>query len=167
MSGEQDVYIGIGSNLDNPLAQVTRATRSLTQLPDSQVVAVSSMYRSAPLGPADQPDYINAVVWLRTSLSALTVLEQCQSIEREQGRIREGERWGPRTLDLDLLLYGEKIIKSDRLVVPHPGLHERGFVLYPLYEINPRLSVPGHGSLAVLVKQCSGAGLERISTYEV
>lgn len=148
------VYIGLGSNLDNPLEQVRQAIESLSRTPQIEVVRVSSLYRSHPLGPPGQPDYINAVMAIETSLSAEALLDVLQAIELSQGRVRDGERWGPRTLDLDILLYGDVVMEQPRLKIPHPGLHERSFVLYPLLEIAPELLVPGHGALVKLLEHC-------------
>lgn len=155
-------YIGLGSNLENPQAQVTQAIGTLAALPGSRCLAVSSLYRSPPMGPQGQADYVNAVMSLQTALSALDLLDCLQSIEQQQGRVRGAERWGPRTLDLDLLLYGEQSFDLPRLKIPHPGLHERSFVLYPLYEIAPTLVIPGHGALKTLLQHCENA-LEVIS----
>lgn len=155
------VYVGIGSNLDDPIAQVQQAILALKQLPESNYLNTSALYRSPPMGPADQPDYINAVSLLETALSADVLLSALQAIEYAQGRTRT-QRWGPRTLDLDILLYGEKIIKQDRLTIPHPGLHERGFVLYPLQDINPDLVIPEYGPVQLLIQSCNAAGLERL-----
>ena len=158
----KSVYLGIGSNLNNPLAQVRQAFAALQSMPDSRLVAQSSLYRSTPMGPAGQPEYINAVACVETRLSADALLDVLQAIESAQGRVRSGERWGPRTLDLDVLLYGDEIISSVRLTVPHPGLQQRNFVLYPLHELAPQLQIPGLGDLGVLVAHCSANGLERI-----
>jgi len=106
------------------------------------------------MGPQDQPDYVNAVMSITTSLTPLALLDILQSIEQQQGRVRGAERWGPRTLDLDLLLYAEQVINLPRLKIPHPGLHERSFVLYPLFEIAPSLVIPGRGALATLLQHC-------------
>jgi len=157
------IYIGIGSNLDDPVQQVSQAINELGQLANCEMLKFSSLYRSAPMGPADQPDYINAVVALSTSLDPITVLDKLQAIEQQHGRLRSGERWGPRTLDLDILLVGEKTINLDQLIIPHPGLDQRSFVLYPLYEIAPELDVPGLGSLQTLIAGCDRAGLERMN----
>lgn len=157
-------YVGIGSNLNDPVAQVRQALQALATLPDTQLLGQSSLYHSAPMGPSGQPDYINAVASIETRLSAEALLDALQAIEHAQGRVRTGERWGPRTLDLDLLLYGEEIINTPRLTVPHPGLQQRNFVLYPLQEVAPQLVIPGLGKLAVLVAVCSADGLERIIT---
>jgi 2-amino-4-hydroxy-6-hydroxymethyldihydropteridine diphosphokinase len=153
-------YVGLGSNLDNPREQVLKALAALGELPGTRLVARSRFYRSAPLGPADQPAYFNAVAALDTGLSALDLLYALQGIEQRQGRVRGALRWGPRTLDLDLLLYGESCISTPQLTVPHPGLHERAFVLYPLYELAPALWIPGRGALGDLIRRCSPAGLE-------
>lgn len=155
-------YIGIGSNLRQPIHQVQQALLALANLPDCQLVAQSRLYRSAPMGPRDQPDYINAVAVLDTTLSAIALLHLLQGIEHAQGRTREGERWGPRTLDLDILLFGEESITLPDLLVPHPGLHERNFVLYPLYEIAPDLVIPGQGALTDLLAKCPANELEPV-----
>jgi len=138
------VYIGLGSNLDDPEAQVRSAIQELAIIPQCRVVAVSSMYESPPLGPQDQPDYINAVVKLETSLSAEELLEQMQKIERQHGRRRE-RHWGPRTLDLDLLLYDQMTIDTEHLTVPHPRIASRAFVLCPLLEVAADIEIPGLG----------------------
>lgn len=161
---EQLVYIGIGSNLDDPLAQVKKAIKQLGSLRQSELINRSSLYASKPMGPEDQPDYINVVVSIKTQLSPIALLDELQQIEAEHGRVRTGQHWGPRTLDLDILLYGEKTINSDRLFVPHPGLHERAFVLYPLQEINPELMIPGKGCLATLIEHCPLDDLKKITT---
>lgn len=154
-------YIGVGSNLD-PLANVTSALAELDEIPATRCVLRSSLYRSAPMGPTDQPDYINAVAGLDTDLSAPELLRALQEIEARHGRERGPVRWGPRTLDLDLLLYGDRRIDTPELMVPHPGLHERPFVLYPLAEIAAEARVPGRGSLAELLAACPPAGLSRL-----
>lgn len=146
-------YIGLGSNLDNPLAQVRQAIRILTNLEYCQIQAVSSLYQSKPMGPQDQPDYVNAVMAIRTDLSALQLLDALQAVEQQQGRVRGKEQWGPRTLDLDILLFDDLIIDEPRLKIPHPGLHQRSFVLYPLHEIAPELHVPGRGTLTNLLER--------------
>ncbi|MGD8568354.1 MAG: 2-amino-4-hydroxy-6-hydroxymethyldihydropteridine diphosphokinase [Gammaproteobacteria bacterium] len=155
-------YIGLGSNLDDPRHQVRSACVELAAVGNLQFIAVSSLYRSAPLGPTDQPDYVNAVAEIATSLTAQALLDVLQHIENSHGRQRGEVRWGPRTLDLDILLFGEKIINSDRLTIPHPGLYERPFVLYPLQEIAPALVVPGRGPLTQLIQSCPRGRLEKI-----
>jgi len=143
-------YIGLGSNLEQPLDQLQRALAELQQIPRSSLHASASFYLNSPMGPADQPDYINSVAALHTGLSPLELLDQLQQIEQAHGRER-GLRWGPRTLDLDLLLYGDQLIQNDRLSVPHPGIGERAFVLLPLAELVPDLEVPGLGAISDLL----------------
>lgn len=154
-------YIGIGSNLADPLAQVRQAFRDLDAIPQSRGVARSPLYRSKPLGPQDQPDYINAAAALETTLSADDLLRALQAIEAAHGRIRQ-QRWGPRTLDLDLLLYGDLVRQDPDLTLPHPRLHERAFVLRPLYAIAPGLVIPGRGAVRRLLHACSQAGIEPV-----
>jgi 2-amino-4-hydroxy-6-hydroxymethyldihydropteridine diphosphokinase len=157
-SGGVVVYVGIGSNLNGPVDQVTCALDELGEIPDSCCFACSRLYSSKPMGPPDQPDYVNAVAGLSTRLGAYDLLGQLQRIEDAHGRVRKAH-WGPRTLDLDLLLYGEQVIDTPKLKVPHPGLHLRPFVLYPLQEIAPAaLHVPGRGILNKLVEQCPEPG---------
>ena len=154
-------YIGIGSNLGQPLDQVTTAIRALRRLPFSDFLAASPLYRSAPMGPSGQPDYVNAVASLLTGLGPEDLLDQLQAIEAAQGRVR-AEHWGPRTLDLDILLYGDRTIDSPRLRVPHPGIAERAFVLVPLHDIAPALNIPGAGPLAQLLSQDASGQVERV-----
>lgn len=153
------VYLGLGANLDMPLQQLQQAVAALTLLPDSQLAAVSSFYGSKPMGPQDQPDYVNAVAALDTRLAPEVLLDELQRIEQEQGRQRKNERWGPRTLDLDILLYGAEILSTPRLTVPHYGLHQREFVVYPLLELAPLLDIPGLGALADIALQVPRNGL--------
>lgn len=155
-------WIGIGSNLDDPVDHVCRALRELSTVPGSYGLAHSSLYRNPPMGPQDQPDYINAVASMLTTLAPEALLDELQAIELDHGRVREGEHWGPRTLDLDLLLYGDNVITTDRLTVPHPGLHQRAFVLYPLAEVAPDLDIPGRGALQTLLAACPAGEMERI-----
>ncbi|MFZ7186400.1 2-amino-4-hydroxy-6-hydroxymethyldihydropteridine diphosphokinase [Avibacterium avium] len=148
----KQVYIALGSNLATPVQQLENALQALQQLPHSQLVAVSHFYQSKPLGPQDQPDYVNAVACLTTTLAPLDLLDQLQRIEQEQGRVRL-RRWGERTLDLDILLYGDEIIQSERLTVPHYDMQHREFVIVPLYEIAPNLTLPDGKNVADLVQQ--------------
>ncbi len=157
----QRCYIGLGSNLENPVTQVATALLELERLPDCRHLIHSSLYRSDPVGPPGQPDYINAVASLETTLSPLELLDAMQALEQQHQRVRI-QHWGPRTLDLDLLLYGDQQIRNERLTVPHPYLHERSFVLYPLAEIAPEISIPGRKSLEDCLKQCDKGSLERI-----
>ncbi|WP_368542171.1 2-amino-4-hydroxy-6-hydroxymethyldihydropteridine diphosphokinase [Enterobacter soli] len=135
-------YIALGSNLASPLEQVNAAVKALGEIPQSRIVAVSSFYRTPPMGPQDQPDYLNAAVALETALDAETLLDNTQRIELQQGRVRKDERWGPRTLDLDIMLFGQDVIATERLTVPHYDMKNRGFMLWPLFEIAPDLTFP-------------------------
>jgi len=157
-------YIGIGSNLDDPLHQVERAFQALSSLLASCCIAKSPLYRTAPLGgPADQSDYINAVVALDTGLTPNQLLTVLQALELAHGRVRT-VRWGPRTLDLDLLLYDQLISDDPRLTLPHPHLHERPFVMYPLFDIAPNLMIPGRGWLKELITKCPPQAITRLDS---
>lgn len=156
-------FVGLGGNLGDAAATLQAAVNALRQWRDITVNRVSSLYCSPPLGPKDQPDYHNAVVELHTALSALGLLHGLQAIEQRFGRQRQGVRWGPRTLDLDLLLYADEEITTEELTVPHPGLRERAFVLYPLHEIAPELVLPGGERLSALLAQVPRQGLNRVS----
>jgi 2-amino-4-hydroxy-6-hydroxymethyldihydropteridine diphosphokinase len=157
-------YIGIGSNLDDPIARVRRAFDALAEMPASRCVVRSPLYRGAPVGgPSGQPDYINAVAALDTTLAPGRLLVALQAIETGQGRVR-AERWGPRTLDLDLLLYDRLVSNNPRLTLPHPHLHQRAFVLYPLHDIAPALDIPGRGRLTELLVNCPLQTLTRLDS---
>lgn len=158
------VYIGLGSNLDNPLIQLKNARLTICDIDSVQERAFSSFYRSPPMGPADQPDYINAVMALTTMLPPMELLRCLQRIEYQQGRVRGGQRWTARTLDLDLLLYGDRQINMPDLIVPHSGIAERAFVLYPLNEIAPQLQIPGLGAVAELIAKCPSNGLVKLES---
>ncbi|MFP3037054.1 MAG: 2-amino-4-hydroxy-6-hydroxymethyldihydropteridine diphosphokinase [Arsenophonus sp. ER-BJ3-MAG3] len=137
------VYIAIGSNLNIPLQQVQSAIKKIHQLPNTKFIIISSFYRSKAMGQQDQPDYLNAVIALDTELSPETLLKHTQLIELIHGRIRDvNNLWGPRTLDLDIILYGKHIVQTTNLTIPHYGLKEREFMLYPLVEIAPKLHFP-------------------------
>ena len=138
----ESAYIALGSNLNNPLQQVLAAIEAIKAIPESRVVAVSSFYRTKPLGPQDQADFLNAAVLLQTALQPEILLDKTQQIELEHGRVRKAERWGPRTLDLDIMLFGDQVINTPRLTLPHYALKEREFMLYPLFEIAPNLIFP-------------------------
>jgi 2-amino-4-hydroxy-6-hydroxymethyldihydropteridine diphosphokinase len=155
-------YIGLGSNLEDPLAQVTRAFDELADIPDTSLLLRSAIYSSRAVGP-EQPDYINAAALLDTRLAPLALLDALQAIEQTHQRVRI-QHWGPRTLDLDLLLYGDEIIEEERLRVPHPYLTQRSFVLYPLADITPDLHLPDGTPLADLLKCCPADGLVRLSS---
>ncbi len=153
------VFIAVGSNLNDPVGQAQRAIEALRSVPDTEFVRTSQLYSSTPMGPQDQPDYINAVVEVNTQLRPLELLDQTQAIELEQGRVRKDERWGPRTLDLDIILFGDQVINNERLTVPHYGMKVREFVLYPLAEIAENLILPDGTELTNLLKQVDRNGL--------
>lgn len=157
------VYIGLGSNLDAPRRQIESAIDELQRLPASNWQAVSPLYRSRPVGPQDQPDYVNAVAKLDTRLQPLALLDMLQGIEQAHHRRRDGERWGARTLDLDVLLYGDEIIDSARLTVPHAEIARRSFVLRPLHDLTPDLVIPGLGGVSDLLAQVATTDLEQIT----
>lgn len=144
-------WIGLGSNLGDSLSMLRRALSQLAVLHNTQVRAVSPAYWTEPWGESDQPPFLNAVAKLATSLTAEELLPCLLAIEQRLGRVRGGKRWGPRTLDLDLLVYDDQRIDSPDLVVPHPRLHERAFVLVPLNDLSPGLEVPGLGRVADLL----------------
>lgn len=157
-----DVYIGLGSNLDDPASQLRDASREIAELAEVRAIALSPLYASPPIGPQDQPDYVNAVQHISSCLPPLVLLHELQAIEHRHGRIRL-RRWGERTLDLDILLYGEQSIASDELTVPHPEIANRAFVLYPLADVSgPALAIPGLGHLQQLLDACPPDGLRRL-----
>lgn len=158
------VYVGFGSNQGDSIDLLRRALTDLSRLPHSAVTAVSSLYRSKPMGPVAQPDFVNAVVALETTLAPLELLRALQDIEAAHGRVRTDLRWGPRTLDLDILVYDDVVMQSDELVVPHPGIADRSFVLIPLLEIAPDLAIPGIGAVRALAARCARADLEVLPT---
>lgn len=148
-------YIGLGSNLGAPKEQVLAALQALHDAPGCTLIARSPLYATTPVGPIPQPDYINAAAALTTRLPPLALLAALQEIERAQGRQRDGTRWGPRTLDLDILVYGTQRLKAPGLELPHPEMHQRAFVLVPLAQIAPAwLEIPGQGRLADLLAAC-------------
>lgn len=158
-----EAYIGLGSNLDNPLQQIRSAAQALSDLDTVNDCRLSPLYSSQPVGPQDQPDYINAVMRLKTRLEPLALLKQLQAIENQHGRVRS-IRWGARTLDLDLLLYDHLTLNFPELIVPHPELKNRSFVLYPLADIAPDdLFIPGTTSLNRLLATCPADGLQRLA----
>ncbi|MBB3104938.1 2-amino-4-hydroxy-6-hydroxymethyldihydropteridine diphosphokinase [Azomonas macrocytogenes] len=162
------VYVGLGSNLSEPIKQLGEALCALQKLPNTRLVAVSSFYASDPLGPPEQPRYVNAVAALATTMPPLGLLDALQDIERNQGRERKAERWGPRTLDLDILLFGDRLLNEARLKVPHYHLHARAFVLYPLAELAPAsLRLPDGRRLTDLLAACPFNGLEKLDSVSV
>lgn len=150
----QTAYIALGSNLKDPQRQLQQGFAALARLPHTQLVAQSSLYRSAPVGYADQPDFVNAVAAVTTELDPRTLLDALLAIECEHGRVRETPNLpnGPRTLDLDLVLYGEQVIDEPGVTVPHPRMAQRAFVIVPLAEIAPGVLVPGHGCVSDLLR---------------
>lgn len=154
----QPAYVALGSNQGDPVEQVRRAFDALALLPESRLVSRSRLWRTPPFGPVEQPDFINAVAGLLTRLAPHALLAELRRIETDQGRVRT-VRWGPRTLDLDLLVHGTARIDDETLTVPHPGIAERAFVLYPLAEVAPALDVPGAGRVATLASRVSQDGI--------
>jgi len=144
------IYVALGANLDEPIAQLNNACQALLSIADTNTFTVSPYYRSAPMGDVEQPDYVNAVASFYTELAPIALLDALQKIENEQGR-RRTLRWGPRTLDLDLLLYGNEHITLPRLTVPHYGMQQRSFVLIPLFDLAPTLILPDNTPLAHLI----------------
>jgi len=155
---ERLAYIGIGSNLDDPEQQVRAAIDALARLPRSTFVGASRLYRTAPWGKADQPAFVNAAAAVSTALSPRELLAALLAIERAQGRVRDGERWGPRVIDLDILVYGDARIDEPGLHVPHPRLAERAFALLPLADLQPDLEIPGLGRVSALAERVDATG---------
>lgn len=159
-----DAYIGLGSNLDNPMQHLLSAVKDIANSSEIRQLALSPLYQSDPVGPPNQPDYINAVMHIETTLTPLALLHQLQAIENRHGRIRH-ERWGARTLDLDILLYDNQTIDLKELSVPHPEMTKRSFVLYPLADIAPDdLPIPGRGTLLDQLTRCPKDGLRRLAS---
>lgn len=153
-------YIGLGANLGDAEVTVRAALAALSALPETHLLAGSRLYRTPAWGRLDQPAFINAVAALETALAPEALLDQLLALERSHGRQRlDGERWGPRTLDLDVLLFGDAVIDRPRLRVPHPHLHERAFALLPLAEIAPQALIPGHGTVQAALAQLETGGL--------
>lgn len=159
----ETVYIGIGSNVGEPKAQVESAIDALDALPGTGLKARSRLYASRALGPVSQPDFVNAVARIETGLAPHELIEALHAIERAHGRVRDGTRWGPRRLDLDILLYGDRSFDEGGLKVPHPELTRRSFVLYPLAEVAPGLVVPGAGPLDELLAKVPADDLEPLA----
>ena len=156
-------FVGIGSNLADPRCQVEAAIHALGGLPQTQLTCASRLYRTAPVGPQDQPHFVNAVVRLATRLTPQALLAALQQVERARGRVRDGTRWGPRILDLDLLIYGDSDLDLPGLRVPHPEMHRRAFVLIPLADVAPSdLVVPGRGPLAALLSRVARDGVDAL-----
>lgn len=156
-------YVALGSNLDDPARQVEQAIEALAGIPDTRLLLRSRLWRTPPMGPQDQPHFVNAAAGLLTRLDARALLDALAAIERRMGRAEPAVRWGPRVIDLDLLMVGDETRAEPGLTLPHPGLHRRNFVLYPLAEIAADARVPGHGRVRVLRQQVPGEGLEALS----
>jgi 2-amino-4-hydroxy-6-hydroxymethyldihydropteridine diphosphokinase len=161
---KEHVYIGIGSNLGDSERQTANAFEAISNLEGTRLLKTSSLYASKPMGPQDQPDYINAVCLIETTLKPHSLLKQLQGIELDYGRERKGDRWGPRTLDLDILLYGSQHIDTADLIIPHYGMAEREFVMVPLFEIAPTMVMKDGKPIANWVANCSLDGLRRLRT---
>jgi 2-amino-4-hydroxy-6-hydroxymethyldihydropteridine diphosphokinase len=159
-------YIGLGSNLEHPRRQLARALAELERLPRTSLAAASHNYLSAPVGSVEpQPDYVNAVAVFDTGLAPRALLARLRAIERRHGRERRGERNAPRTLDLDLLLFGRRRLVHPALTIPHPRMHERAFVLLPLLEIAPNATIPGRGAARRLLRRLRGQRVARTRTH--
>jgi 2-amino-4-hydroxy-6-hydroxymethyldihydropteridine diphosphokinase len=158
----QPAYVGVGSNLEDPRAQVLAAIARLGQLPRTRLVLASKLYRSRPFGPVAQPDFVNAVAGILTELEPPALLKELHGIESAMGRPERHEHWGPRIIDLDLLAFGSERRKEPELTLPHPGIVERNFVLYPLAEIAPDLELPGLGRVADLAAAVTAEGITRL-----
>ncbi len=158
-----DAYIGLGSNLSNPQQQVLAALQELNSIPETSLIEASSLYVSKPMGPSNQPDYINAVAKISTSLTPQGLLSELQAIEQMHQRQRKGERWGPRTLDLDIILFADEQIDTKTLKIPHYGVAEREFVLIPLQELQADLIIPGKGAVEGLIEQLPSYKLSKIN----
>ena len=156
------VWIGLGSNMGQAADQVEQAIAALTDAPGLELTARSSLYRTAPVGNVDQADFINAVVRASCRIGCYVLLEALQEIEKRFGRTRDGERFGPRSLDLDLLMYADQTVSSPQLELPHPRMHERLFVLEPLTEIEGDITVPGRGRLSALRQACLDQRVQRL-----
>ncbi len=156
-------YIGLGANIGDPVAQIRDAWQRISVLSGCRDAQLSHLYLSEPMGPPGQPDYFNAAGAVLTTMPAVELLEHLLRIESDMGRIRDDMRWGPRIIDLDLLVYAEQTIDRKGLCVPHPGVHERNFVLYPLADIAPDLCIPGKGQVSNLMALTGDRGLERIN----
>jgi 2-amino-4-hydroxy-6-hydroxymethyldihydropteridine diphosphokinase len=157
-------YVAIGANLGDARASVETAFDRISELPRSRVIARSRLFRSRPLGPQDQPDFVNAAAGLLTQLTPLELLTELKRLEQAMGRGQPSVRWGPRVIDFDLSVFGSERIQTDSLTVPHPGVPVRNFVLYPLLDIAPELQVPGHGRIRELAARVSAEGLTALAS---
>lgn len=151
-------YVGLGSNLEQPERRVRQALRALDAIARTRLMRHSRLYRTPPWGRSEQPDFVNAVAQVSTSLPARGLLDALLAVELEHGRRRDGTRWGPRTLDLDLLVYGDVQLAEPGLILPHPRIAERAFVLLPLAELAPDLQIPGTGRVRELLASVDQGG---------
>ncbi|MCW8091951.1 2-amino-4-hydroxy-6-hydroxymethyldihydropteridine diphosphokinase [Alteromonas sp. ASW11-130] len=159
---KERAYIGLGSNMGEAGKHIESAFLAIAELEHTRLLRTASLYQSAPMGPQNQPDFINSVCLVETGLEPEVLLKQLQQIENDHGRERKGERWGPRTLDLDILLYGNYEIDTDILTIPHSGIADREFVLVPLFEIAPNMVMPDGKPISQWVASCSLDGLKRL-----
>lgn len=159
-----NVFVALGANLGDPLQQAHEAITAIAQLPLTHITQTSPFYRSKPLGPQDQPDYLNAVVQINTGLSPLDLLSALQQIETDLGRVRKDLRWGARTLDLDILLYDDIVMNTEILTIPHYDMKQREFVLYPLFDIAPQLVLPDNTPLSSIIKNVALNGMTHWSS---
>lgn len=157
----KEAYVALGSNIEGPIAQIEQAMLGLSEIPQTTILVKSSLYRTPPWGKTDQPEFINAVVKIKTQCSAHELLSYLQAIEKNQKK-KKTEQWGPRTIDCDLILYGNEVMESATLTLPHPRMLSRGFVLVPLAEIAPTLIFPSGKSIAELLVQCDCVGIEKL-----
>jgi 2-amino-4-hydroxy-6-hydroxymethyldihydropteridine diphosphokinase len=158
----QPAYIGVGSNLGEPRSQVLAAFSALAAIQDTRLILTSPLYQSRPFGPVAQADYVNAVAGVLTGLGAAELLARLRAIEQQFGRPDRHQKWGPRVIDLDILVYGRERRQEPQLTLPHPGIVERNFVLYPLADIAPDLDVPGLGRVSELKSRVVSEGLQRL-----
>lgn len=159
-------WLGLGSNMQQPVTQLGRALHKLGLVEGIEILKVSSLYRTPPWGDQLQDDFINAVVHIETSLDAISLLHALQSIENVMGRQRDGRRWGPRLIDIDLLLFGDQQFQSEQLELPHPRMHERAFVLVPLCELDATVKIPGRGVAGELLQQLECSGIFRVTDQD-
>jgi 2-amino-4-hydroxy-6-hydroxymethyldihydropteridine diphosphokinase len=158
----QPAYVGLGSNLGDPQDALRRTIEALRGLPDTRLITTSPLYRTVPFGPVEQGAFINAVAGVVTRQSPIDLLRRLRALERQLGRAESRVRWGPREIDLDLLMHGECTLSCDELTLPHPGIPERDFVLYPLRDIAPELHIPGMGRVVDLAARVANRGIERL-----
>ena len=155
------VYVALGSNLGDREAHLIQGAKDIEELQDCSDLVMSSLYETEPMGPQDQPDYLNSVCSFDCELEPLDLMREMKLIERQHGRVQSTERWRARPLDLDIILFGDKSLNTEELVIPHPGLAKRSFVLWPLAELNESLLIPGFGSIQQLMENCDRLGIRR------